>query len=162
MTVCTSENVHGWIPQHWENKKCPFARESTRKTRTPPISQYANCACQLHYMSKRLFAAVSRNCVAHAWTPRKIQDCSFSHAPRISDIESDKILTHNQIKNSLLRQNVFVGMQVVRYEAPGIEPGFTEKWGVQNRMIFHWSILRMRILLVETDARKEKCVFPMG
>ena len=48
-----------------------------------------------------------------------------SQLSRINDIESDKILTHNQIKNSLLRQNVFVGMQVVRYEAPGIEPGFT-------------------------------------
>nr|DAD72652.1 MAG TPA: hypothetical protein [Siphoviridae sp. ct7EW56] len=30
----------------------------------------------------------------------------------------------------MLRQNVFVGMQVVRYEAPGIEPEFTGKRGV--------------------------------
>ena len=54
-------------------------------------------------------------------------------------------------------------MQVVRYEAPGIEPGFTKKnVGCVKPYDLPLIYASCAHPIVEGKCAKEKCVFPMG
>ena len=82
ITACDGMHIRkcAWLDSttFGERKNVPFQGNRHGRFELQLSLNIRNCVTNFYATCRSdFFAAVSRNCVAHAWSPRKIQDCSL-------------------------------------------------------------------------------------